>query len=117
MGQVKDLSGKNFAVIVDEAHSSQSGRSAGNLRGVLGNKTLNAEQILAAAETEDAQTPEPESMEDLIIAEAKSRGRQPNISFYAFTATPKHKNPGEVRHPRRQRQTTTVPPLLHAPSH
>lgn len=95
MGQVKDLSSKNFAVIVDEAHSSQSGRSAGNLRGVLGgalgDKTLNEAQLLEAAETEDAQGDEPLSMEDLIIAEAKSRGRQPNISFYAFTATPKHK--------------------------
>ncbi|MBE2225435.1 MAG: type I restriction endonuclease subunit R, partial [Anaerolineae bacterium] len=69
MGQVKDLSSKNFAVIVDEAHSSQSGRSAGNLRGVLGgalgDKTLNEAQILEAAETEDAQTDEPLSMEDL----------------------------------------------------
>lgn len=95
MGQVKDLSGRNFAIIVDEAHSSQSGRSAGNLRGVLGgalgNRTLNEEQILAAAEADDTQTPEPESMEDLIIAEAQSRGRQPNLSFYAFTATPKQK--------------------------
>lgn len=102
MGQVKDLSTRNFAVIVDEAHSSQSGRSAGNLRGVLGGalgskdltgfrKPVRSEASLEAAETEDAQTDEPLSMEDLIIAEAKSRGRQPNISFYAFTATPKHK--------------------------
>jgi type I restriction enzyme R subunit len=95
MGQVKDLSARNFAVIVDEAHSSQGGRSAGHVRGVLGgglgNKALNEAEILAAAETEDAKLPELESLEDLIIAEAKSRGRQPNLSFYAFTATPKQK--------------------------
>lgn len=95
MGKVKDLSNRTFAVIVDEAHSSQSGLGAGNVRGVLGgalgNKALNQEEILAAAETEDAKMPASQSMEDLIIAEAQSRGRQPNISFYAFTATPKHK--------------------------
>ena len=68
---------------------------SGVLGGALGDKTLNETEILEAAETEDAQTDEPLSMEDLIIAEAKSRGRQPNISFYAFTATPhSHDNGG-----------------------
>ncbi len=90
MGKVKDLSDKRFAVIVDEAHSSQSGRSAGKLRGVLGGQ-LGDEALLAEAEKLDAQEPEPLSMEDLILAEAKSRGPQPNLSFYAFTATPKAK--------------------------
>ncbi len=95
MGQVKNLSDRRFAVIVDEAHSSQSGRSAGNLRGVLGgalgSSALNQEDQLAAAEAEAAGLGEPPSIEDLIVEEAKSRGRQSNISFYAFTATPKHK--------------------------
>ena len=90
MGKVKDLSERRFAVIVDEAHSSQSGRGAGNLRGVLGG-ALGDEELLAEAERLDAQEPEPKSMEDLIVEEAKSRGAQPNISFYAFTATPKAK--------------------------
>jgi len=95
MGKVKDLSDKNFAVIVDEAHSSQGGRGAGNLRGVLGgalgDKSLGEEAVLAAVESEEAGGAEPPSMEDLILEEARSRGRQANISFYAFTATPKHK--------------------------
>ncbi|MCW5201803.1 type I restriction endonuclease subunit R [Desulfobulbus sp. US4] len=99
MGKVKDLSDKRFAVIVDEAHSSQSGRSAGSLRGVLGgglgnaalNVALNEEETLAQAENLDRSEPEPPSLEDLVLEEAKSRGRQANISFYAFTATPKHK--------------------------
>ncbi len=92
MGKVKDLSEKRFAVIVDEAHSSQSGRSAGNLRGVLsGAQGLSEEELLAEAEKVQAQEPEPQDMEDLILAEAKSRGPQSNISFYAFTATPKAK--------------------------
>ena len=95
MGKVKDLSGKNFAVIVDEAHSSQSGKSAGNLRGVLGggygDASLNEEETLATAEIDDSKNVDPPSLEELVIAEAESRGKQPNISFYAFTATPKKK--------------------------
>jgi type I restriction enzyme R subunit len=93
MGKVKNLSDKKFAVIVDEAHSSQSGKSAGNLRGVLGgslgNDALNDEKMLSMAESDDSETVEPPSLEDLVIEEAKSRGQQTNISFYAFTATPK----------------------------
>lgn len=92
MGKVKDFSDKHFAVIVDEAHSSQSGRSAGHLRGVLsGAQGVSEEELLAEAEKLQAQEPEPKDMEDLILAEARSRGPQPNLSFYAFTATPKAK--------------------------
>ena len=83
MGKVEDLSDRTFAVIVDEAHSSQGGRSASNLRGVLGG--------LEQAEAEEAEGEDPPDMEDLILAEAKRRGPQPNINFYAFTATPKHR--------------------------
>ena len=70
-------------MIVDEAHSSQGGRSASNLRGVLGG--------LEKAEAEEAEGEDLPDMEDLILAEAKRRGPQPNINFYAFTATPKHR--------------------------
>lgn len=95
MGKVKNLSNKNFGVIIDEAHSSQSGKSAGNLRGVLGgslgDSSLNDEDTLSTAEIDDSKNVEPPSLEDLVVAEAKSRGQQPNISFYAFTATPKKK--------------------------
>jgi len=95
MGKVKDLSEKRFAVIVDEAHSSQSGRAAGNLRGVLGGAlgdgSLNEGALLEATEKQEREEPEPPSLEDLVNAEARSRGAQPNISFYAFTATPKAK--------------------------
>lgn len=80
LDKVRDLSHRNFAVIVDEAHSSQGGQSAGNLRKALGGTRT--------AESEDDDLPD---MEDLILAEAQRRGPQPNISFYAFTATPKHR--------------------------
>ena len=70
------LSGKNFAVIVDEAHSSQTGESAKSLKMVLG---------------EDEQEPDHETIEDQILREMKARGQQANVSFFAFTATPKQK--------------------------
>ncbi|MET0119259.1 MAG: DEAD/DEAH box helicase family protein [Sedimenticola sp.] len=89
LDKVNDFADRRFAVIVDEAHSSQSGRSAANLRVVLGKHS--EEEALRAAEGEDKKQPEEPSTEDIILDEIKKRGRQDNISFYAFTATPKHR--------------------------
>jgi len=74
--------GKKYAVIIDEAHSSQSGESAKHL-----NETLASD--LEHAEDEDKTE---ESIEDKILDDIESRSRaQPNISYFAFTATPKNK--------------------------
>jgi type I restriction enzyme R subunit len=75
---------KKFAVIIDEAHSSQSGESATDLKEVLGGDKL-AEAAKKKAEEDGA-----ESLEALYRSMAK-RGKHSNISFFAFTATPKHK--------------------------
>lgn len=75
---------RKYAVIIDEAHSSQSGETAMELRGVLGGEALEEEARRRAAAEE---TPE---FEELFRAMAK-RGRQPNVSFFAFTATPKYR--------------------------
>ncbi|RYE32414.1 MAG: type I restriction endonuclease subunit R, partial [Sphingobacteriales bacterium] len=75
---------KKFAVIIDEAHSSQSGESATDLKEVLGGDKL------AEAAKKKAQEDGSESLEALYRSMAK-RGKQSNISFFAFTATPKHK--------------------------
>ncbi len=82
--QIGELPGKRFAVIVDEAHSSQTGESTKSLKSVLA-----TDDLAAAAEAEES--PEPEDMGDRIIAEMKKRGRLPNVSTFAFTATPKPK--------------------------
>jgi type I restriction enzyme R subunit len=85
---VKSLKGMDkgrYAVIIDEAHSSQSGDTAKALKKVLGTGSADA---LAAAEAEDAAA---EVDDQDQIAELAARGRQPNISFLAFTATPKPK--------------------------
>ncbi|MEK6299854.1 MAG: DEAD/DEAH box helicase family protein [Acidobacteriota bacterium] len=75
---------RRCAVIIDEAHSSQGGDAATELKGVLGGEALQKEaQRQAAEEGLD-------DMEELFRSMAK-RGRQANLSFFAFTATPKHK--------------------------
>ena len=73
---LKELSGqgnRTFAVIVDEAHSSQSGKSA---------------QAMTDALTREANSSD--DIEDLIADYQKARGPQANISFFAFTATPRN---------------------------
>jgi type I restriction enzyme R subunit len=78
------LQTRRCAVIIDEAHSSQSGETATELKGVLGGELLRQEA--ASRATEEGV----EDMEELFRSMAK-RGRQANISFFAFTATPKYK--------------------------
>jgi type I restriction enzyme R subunit len=78
------LKSRRCAVIIDEAHSSQGGETATDLKEVLGGHGLREEAAKYMAENEE------ENMEELYRSMAK-RGRQANLSFFAFTATPKHK--------------------------
>lgn len=71
------ISGRRYAIIVDEAHSSQTGEAARGLKQVLGDKA--------------AKVGEVEDWQDELNKIMESRGQQPNLSFYAFTATPKGK--------------------------
>ncbi|MBA2257298.1 MAG: type I restriction endonuclease subunit R, partial [Acidobacteria bacterium] len=80
---VGDLPGTRFALIVDEAHSSQSGESTKKLKEVLATTTLEE----AEREEEEAG----EDLEDAIVEAMRKRGRLPNVSTFAFTATPKSK--------------------------
>lgn len=84
--EIGELPGKRFAVIVDEAHSSQSGENTKSLKAVLSAGSLEA----AEAEEAGAATPE-EELENTILAEMQKRGRLRNVSTFAFTATPKPK--------------------------
>ncbi len=82
--QIGELAGKRFALIIDEAHSSQSGESTKSLKTVLSIASL-------AEEEESGKQEEAEELDDKIVEEMKKRGRQKNISTFAFTATPKTK--------------------------
>ena len=83
------LAGARFAVIADEAHSSQTGEAVTDLKAVL--TGLRGEAALAAAESADAVEEAVSDNQDKLVARAAARGKQPNLSFFAFTATPKQK--------------------------
>jgi len=89
-----ELAGTRFAVIVDEAHSSQSGETVKDLKSVLAGKRGDA-ALEALAEAEEAAEVEVGDPEDQLIALLESsvaaRGHQSTLTFFAFTATPKHK--------------------------
>ena len=96
-----DLPNRKYAVIIDEAHSSQGGEASKKMKQVLGNANASEE---SGNDSSEAQEPYPEPVEeddegiesqdlvtDYIEQSAASRGPQSNLSFFAFTATPKYK--------------------------
>lgn len=74
VGDVHGLSKKNFAVIIDEAHSSTAGKNMAAATNVL---------------SQDESEAELPTVEDMIADEVKRYGKQANVSMFAFTATPK----------------------------
>ena len=78
MDSMGDLPGERFAVIVDEAHSSQAGESAKAVK-----------KVLSYSSDEEQKDEEEKTTEDRILEELKTRGPQKNVSYFAFTATPK----------------------------
>ncbi|MDD4061465.1 MAG: type I restriction endonuclease [Kiritimatiellae bacterium] len=75
-----EIAKRRYAIIVDEAHSSQTGETARELKEILGK----------SAKAENGEEEDPD-WEDRLNQVMQSRGRQPNLSFFAFTATPKGK--------------------------
>jgi type I restriction enzyme, R subunit len=78
--QLAATQGKRFAVIADEAHSSQTGEAASKLKAVLSPQEL--------AELNDGGEV---SSEDILAAQMQARASEGEITFVAFTATPKNK--------------------------
>ena len=81
-----DVTGKRFAIIVDEAHSSQNGQSAMNLKVALADTS---DALKEYAEIEGKSEEDFDANEDRQLRELISHGRHENLSFFAFTATPK----------------------------
>ncbi|OHU93373.1 type I restriction endonuclease subunit R [Mycobacterium talmoniae] len=75
-----DLKGKNFAIIADEAHSSQAGEASKRLKAAL-----------TASELDELKDGGTLDAEDVLAAEMTARAEAKNLSFFAFTATPKAK--------------------------
>ena len=79
---------KRFAIIVDEAHSSQTGDAARKLKRAL----ADTDKILEEYAAEEAAAEEArKDDEDKLLDELAVQGTQENLSFFAFTATPKDK--------------------------
>ena len=85
--KVGELPDRKYAVIIDEAHSSQGGEASKKMKEVLAAKSL---EEAASEEIPDDYTGD-DFVREQIERSAKARGRQGNISFFAFTATPKYK--------------------------
>ena len=84
-----DTAGKRFAVIVDEAHSSQSGETATALKGMLNKEGIEA--AIAAQLSGEEDDDLSDDAKAAVLRDALRRAPQPNLSFFAFTATPKFK--------------------------
>ena len=80
LDKIEELPERSYAVIVDEAHSSQTGQAAAELRRALGS---------TEPEVDVNSDDEPTNAETLLAEAVAARGHQPNLSFFAFTATPK----------------------------
>lgn len=85
--EIGSLPGRRFALIVDEAHSSQSGE------GAQGPKAVLASASLAAAEEEESVSAveETDELDNAVLAQMARRKQPDNVSTFAFTATPKSK--------------------------
>lgn len=85
LDKIGEIPARKYAVIIDEAHSSQGGEATKKMKEVLSAKSLED------AEMDEAYTGLEEDAEDEIRKSMLARGKQNNLSFFAFTATPKPK--------------------------
>jgi type I restriction enzyme R subunit len=86
VGALAKMPGRKFAVIVDEAHSSQTGENVKDLKVVL-----TTEEQLKAAQEKDNEGESEDPIEAELEKIQKARQKLPHLSFFAFTATPKDK--------------------------
>ncbi|WP_455539119.1 type I restriction endonuclease subunit R [Terrisporobacter sp.] len=86
--EINDTTNRRFAIIVDEAHNSQTGKSAQKLKAALADTE---DALKEYAELEGRAEEEIKDDEDKLVEEMLSHGTHKNLSFFAFTATPKPK--------------------------
>lgn len=86
--EVDEVVGRRFAVLVDEAHSSQTGGSAQKLKQALADKEASLKEYQEIEEEIENQTLDDQ---DQLVNTLLSQGQHQNLSFFAFTATPKEK--------------------------
>lgn len=93
--KVGDLPDRKYAVIIDEAHSSQGGEAGKKMKEVLANKDNDVSEVREPypkyGESDEEVVGSEEIINHYIERSAAARGQQSNLSFFAFTATPKYK--------------------------
>jgi type I restriction enzyme R subunit len=85
LDKIESIPNRKYAVIIDEAHSSQGGEATKKMKEVLAAKSLEE------AQEEETYSGLDDDAEDAIRKSMQARGKQDNLSFFAFTATPKAK--------------------------
>jgi len=91
LDELEDLSGKRFALLIDEAHSSQGGKTTGKMHAALGGKTAEEDDESADDEESFEEDATQEAVNAEIARRIESRRMLSNASYFAFTATPKNK--------------------------
>ena len=81
---IASMKGRKFAVVIDEVHSSQSGETSKHLKKSLSDSVLDEYQ-------EGEDTDDLTEVDKLILDEINQRGKQPHISYFGFSGTPKNK--------------------------
>ncbi len=89
--KVGDLPDRKYAVIIDEAHSSQGGEAHKKMKEVLSSNNNEVKTIHESSLYEENDYTAEDFIREQIEKSAAARGQQKNISFFAFTATPKYK--------------------------
>lgn len=84
--EVDDANGRNYAIICDEAHSSQTGSSAQKLKTALADLREALEEYAEIEGVEEDKI----DPQDKLVKELIAHGKHKNLSFFAFTATPKN---------------------------
>jgi type I restriction enzyme R subunit len=90
--KVGSLPDRKYAVIIDEAHSSQGGEASKKMKEVLANGASNVNEPYPKYGEGDEETVDSQDLVNQYVElSAAARGQQSNLSFFAFTATPKYK--------------------------
>lgn len=90
--KVGELPNRKYAVIIDEAHSSQGGEASKKMKAVLAGGESEVKEPYPEYDNDDGEVVDTQELVNRYVERsAAARGRQPNLSFFAFTATPKYR--------------------------
>jgi type I restriction enzyme R subunit len=89
LDEIASEAGKSFAILIDEAHSSQGGKTSGAMSEALGGRA--AANTASAIDADDSRPDPEDTVNEALERRMASRKMLTNASYFAFTATPKNK--------------------------